>query len=291
MKNSRKSLTTGGRPPVRLLSLLTLLFTLTNLTEAANQIENDLGCASCVANGSVVCRPNYYDRYSFCCDETEIGTRTCGGQDVFCTTMSQNALMNAFACPYSYGYCGAKTSEIVMHPTNRNNIAIEISNRLFVNEETCYYQFSVPTTDLDSENMRYFWDVEIKELTNVVITINNGTALDTAADPITVSFSTGYRFQFTAENNIIFMTFTGSVPSTSSTDPLFSMTIKLRSFALNPSSGEEEKEETDGGTDSNEGDGSEEEEKEEDKPLIPDQGEIDGDTEEIEVVTETEIVT
>ena len=205
--------------------------------------------------------------------------------------MSQNALMNAFACPYSYGYCGAKTSEIVMHPEKRNNIAIEISNRLFLDEETCYYQFSVPSSDMDSENMRYFWDIEIKELTNVVITINNGTALNTAADPITVSFSTGYRFQFTAENNIIFMTFTGSVPSTSSTNPLFSMTIKLRSFALNPSSGEEE-EETDGGADSNETDEEEkEEEKEEDKPLIPDQGEIDGETEEVEIVTETEIVT
>ena len=79
MKNSREILLTSGRPPVRLLSLLLTLFTLTNLSEAANQIENDLGCASCVANGSVVCRPNYYDRYSFCCDETEIGTRTCGG--------------------------------------------------------------------------------------------------------------------------------------------------------------------------------------------------------------------
>jgi hypothetical protein len=78
--------------------------------------------------------------------------------------------------------------------------------------------------------MRYFWDVEIKELTNVVITINNGTALETANDPITVSFSSGYRFQFTAENNMIFMAFTGSVPSTSSVSPLFSLTIKLRSF-------------------------------------------------------------
>ena len=102
-----------------------------------------------MAGGSVVCRPNYYDRYAFCCDETEIGSRACGGTDVFCTTMSQNALMNAFACPYSYGYCGAKTSEIVMHPVNRNNIAIEISNRLFIDDETCYYQFSVPSADLD----------------------------------------------------------------------------------------------------------------------------------------------
>ena len=148
--------------------------------------------------------------------------------------MSQNALMNAFACPYSYGYCGAKTSEIVMHPVDRNNIAIEISNALFVDEETCYYQFSVPNTDMDTEAMRYFWDIEIDQLTNVVITINNGTALTSASDAITVSFSTGYRFQFEAENNVIFMTFTGSVPSTSSTSPLFSMSIKLRSFFIEP---------------------------------------------------------
>lgn len=197
--------------------------------------------------------------------------------------------MNAFACPYSYGYCGAKTSEIVMHPTKRNNIAIEISNRLFVDEETCYYQFSVPSSDMDMENMKYFWDIEIKEITNVVITINNGTSIETAADPITVSFSTGYRFQFTAENNIIFMTFTGSVPSTSSTSPLFNMTIKLRSFAIYVTPEDNGEEDGTGGTDTND---SGETEEEEDKPLIPDQGEIDSEgNEEIEVVTETEIVT
>ena len=36
-----------------------------------------------------------------------------------------------------------------MHPTDRNNIAIEIQNRLFVDAETCYYVFNVPTRDLD----------------------------------------------------------------------------------------------------------------------------------------------
>ena len=141
--------------------------------------------------------------------------------------------------------------------------------------------------------MRYFWDIEIQDLTNVVITINNGTSLETAADPITVSFSTGYRFQYTAEDNIIYMTFTGSVPTTSSTAPLYSMTIKLRSFALNPSGGGDEGE-TDG-TDSGEtgsGDGetTDPTDEKEDKPLIPDQGEIDEDTGP-EIVTETEIIT
>ena len=121
-----------------------------------------------------------------------------------------------------------------MHPVTRNNIAIEISNSLFVDEETCYYQFSVPNSDMDTEKMRYFWDIEIDQLQNVVITINNGTSLTAAADDITVSFSTGYRFQFEAENNMVFMTFTGSVPSTSNSSPLFSMSIKLRSFYIEP---------------------------------------------------------
>ena len=102
--------------------------------------------------------------------------------------------MNAFACPYSYSYCGASSNEIVMNPIKRNNIAVEIQNDLFVNGETCYYVFSMPISDLDQENMRYFWDVEIIEMTNVVIALNNGTSLQTANDPITVSFSTGYRF-------------------------------------------------------------------------------------------------
>ena len=32
--------------------------------------------------------------------------------------------------------------------------------------------------------MRYFWDIEIKEMSNVVIQINNGTSLYAANDPI-----------------------------------------------------------------------------------------------------------
>ena len=148
-----------------------------------------------------MCRPDYYDRYAFCCDETEVGSRSCAGSAKFCTNMALNPLMNAFACPYSYGYCGAGSSEIVMHPENRNNLKIEISNDLYVDTETCYYVFSVPASSLDEENMRYFFDIEMYEMTNVVISINNGTSLETANDPITVSFLTGTRFQFTAENN------------------------------------------------------------------------------------------
>lgn len=116
--------------------------------DAASQVADLEGCSSCVATGNIVCRPGYYDRYAFCCDETEVGSRSCGGSDVFCSTESLNPVMNAFACPYSYGYCGASSSELVMHPTKRNNLKIEISNRLFQDSETCYYVFSVPTKDL-----------------------------------------------------------------------------------------------------------------------------------------------
>ena len=142
--------------------------------------------------------------------------------------------MRAFACPYSYNYCGASSSEIVMHPTRRNNIAVEISNRLFIDSETCYYTFSVPTSDLDTEKMRYFWDVEISKNTNVDIIINNGTSYETGGDSIQVSFSTGYKFQYFAENNNIYVSFTANVPSTSTTQPVFAITVKLRSFEINP---------------------------------------------------------
>ena len=189
MKNSKRCLTSN------LVALCLVLFLSTlEGARAASQISDDTACAACVGGGNVVCRPNYYDRYSYCCDATEVGTRSCGGSDVFCTSDALNPLVNAFTCPYSYGYCGSKTSEIIMHPTTRNNIAIEISNRLFIDAETCYYQFRVPTSDLDTKEMRYFWDVNVGQMTNTIITINNGTSLLTADDPITVGFTTGYRF-------------------------------------------------------------------------------------------------
>jgi len=207
----------NGILPVSLATICLLLILICPLTEAASSIANDLGCQSCISSGNVVCRPTYYDRSAYCCDTTELGTRSCGGQGAFCTSNTENPLMRAFACPYSYNYCGASSSEIVMHPTRRNNIAVEISNRLFIDSETCYYTFSVPTSDLDTEKMRYFWDVEISKNTNVDIIINNGTSYETGGDSIQVSFSTGYKFQYFAENNNIYVSFTANVPSTSTT--------------------------------------------------------------------------
>ena len=142
--------------------------------------------------------------------------------------------MQQFACPYSYGYCGSRTSEVELHPIRRNNLKIEISNYLFQNSNTCYYVFYVPNSSLDMVNMRYFYDIEITNVTNVNIQINNGTSFETANDPVKVTFRSGYRFQYTAENNKVFMSFTGSVPTYSKVDPLFTVTFKLRSFEKRP---------------------------------------------------------
>jgi len=81
-----------------------------------------------------------------------------------------------------------------MHPEKRNALNITISNVNFSDKETCYYIFSVPSNVLDQKNFRYFWDIEVYTMTNVLINLNNGTSLETANGPITVSFSTGYRF-------------------------------------------------------------------------------------------------
>ena len=50
-------------------------------------------------------------------------------------------------------------------------------------------------------------------MTNVKININNGTDFETAGDPVPVTFRSGYRFQYEAENNKVFMSFTGSKPT------------------------------------------------------------------------------
>ena len=81
--------------------------------------------------------------------------------------MSLNPVINSFACPYSSGYCGAKNSELIMHPTTRNNLKIEISNRLYVDTETCYYVFKVNSEELDA-NFKYFWDIDFYLQRNIV---------------------------------------------------------------------------------------------------------------------------
>ena len=141
-----------------------------------------------------MCRPERYERFSFCCDATEVGSRSCGGSDAFCSDKALSISMRPFTCPYSYGYCGASSSLLEMHPTRRNSLKVEISNYLFKDGETCYYIFYVPNSSLDMENMRYFYDIELTNVTNVDIYINNGTSFTTANDPIQVSFRSGYRF-------------------------------------------------------------------------------------------------
>ena len=42
--------------------------------------------------------------------------------------------------------------------------------------------------------MRYFYDVEVLNMTNVDMLISNGSSYETANDTVKVSFSTGYRF-------------------------------------------------------------------------------------------------
>ena len=66
--------------------------------------------------------------------------------------------------------------------------------------------------------------------------MNNGTALHTANDPITVSSAdTGNRFQYEAEsNNRVYMSFRGEVPEWSTDLPAFGIEIKLRTIDTTP---------------------------------------------------------
>jgi len=214
-------------------TLLALTCILLGCSQASYQVKSDTDCQTCQSTGSKVCRNENYDRYAFCCDVTEVGSLACGGADAFCTGDSKNPSIDAFVCPYSTSYCGAKTSEIVMHPIKRNNIKVEISNRLFTNLETCYYVVSVPSSDLE-KGYRYFWDIQVNNRTNVRMTLNNGTALGNAGDPITVTTATGSRFQYVAENNKIFLSFMAQVSASSKLSALFSFTIKLLTIDVRP---------------------------------------------------------
>ena len=111
---------------------------------AATSISTDGECGSCLAGGQISCRSTAYDRAGYCCDVTEKGSRSCGGRNAFCSDDALNPAMQTFSCPYTSNYCGASVSELTMHPSDRNNLRIEIQNSLYVQEETCYYVFSVP---------------------------------------------------------------------------------------------------------------------------------------------------
>ena len=71
--------------------------------------------------------------------------------------------MLPFACPYNANYCGSSTSQLTMHPKDRNFLKLNIENDLYVSGETCYYEFVVPDAALDRGAYRYFWDLEIQK--------------------------------------------------------------------------------------------------------------------------------
>lgn len=214
-----------------LVTLMTLLCLL-DTSQGVYQVDNAVDCGTCIGDGQVSCRPTFYDRYSFCCDEDEVGTRGCGGSEVFCSgTSDGGAALNPFACPYASRYCGAGASELEMHPENRNALAIEIENRLFQDQSLCYYQVFVNDQNLDEANNAYYWDITFENLLNVEVAISNGTSFESAGDTVTVGFSSGYRFQYEAPRNQIWMSFTGSV-NFSTSDPRFKVSIRLRTFPL-----------------------------------------------------------
>ena len=101
--------------------------------------------------------------------------------------------MKPLACPYTPDYCGSSSSELIMHPIKRNFLKLEIHNDLYVDGETCYYEFLVPDVDLNRTHYRYFWDIEIIEKENADIWISNGASLVTGNNTVTVDVTTGYR--------------------------------------------------------------------------------------------------
>ena len=147
--------------------------------------------------------------------------------------------MQQFTCPYNRQFCGASASAISMHPVLRNNLIVEIENYLYVDTAVCYYQFFVPESDLDMKNNRYFFEVEFERLSNVNAYIMNGTATETSDESISINFFSGYKFQYEAENNQIFMTMTGDAPDDDDDDPSFKFQIKLYTFRVTPYTEEE----------------------------------------------------
>ena len=85
--------------------------------------------------------------------------------------------------------------------------------------------------NLDEANNAYYWDVTFENLLNVEVALSNGTDFESAADTVDVGFSSGYRFQYEAPRNQLWMSFTGSVNSGSS-EPRFKVSVRLRTFPL-----------------------------------------------------------
>lgn len=63
-----------------------------------------------------------------------------------------------------------------------------------------------------------------------MVSISNGTDYNSAGDSESVTYFTGYRYQYTAEQNQVWISFTGDAPDADDADPAFKVSIKLLTF-------------------------------------------------------------
>ena len=95
--------------------------------------------------------------------------------------------MQVFSCPYDSGTCGLKSSLIKLYP-ERPTASFSLSNYKFVNNAICYYEISVSNSTLDLKNYNYTLKLTFDTVTNVGISLNNGTNYFDADDPLSVGF-------------------------------------------------------------------------------------------------------
>lgn len=77
----------------------------------------------------------------------------------------------------------------------------------FRNDDACFYAIYAPTVGYNFDQRMPDGELYINlsiSYTNSYVYLNNGTNLTTAADEITLGFSTGTEFTYEAINNVIY---------------------------------------------------------------------------------------
>ena len=95
------------------------------------------------------------------------------------------------------------SSEVEMHPEERNVVTISNEDSQFYNTARCYYQVFVDEESLDLENKDYFFNVKLIKLTNTSLTIVAGTEYASADEVYEIrEFNEAEIFLATPENQI-----------------------------------------------------------------------------------------
>ena len=158
---------------------------------AVRSFETTAECNACFDRNGIVCRSRHTFSESFCCDKsnpiqnctTDPGqpdlSLKVNGRNYDLCSHEINEISREFTCPYRPKMCNQENPTIYLDPVSQNETTLAISDTLFRDGESCYYNI-IPQNYLGPYDYQLDLDISLSE--GVLVRVLNGTSYETAGN-------------------------------------------------------------------------------------------------------------